>query len=255
MSQVPFTDFSDLFSIFDYTENVIVECAEDMKNSRSYYPGNDQIFKITKHSPRLPPEDANMLYCRVARLLSASKRARPAKQVCVAFLCTQVKSLKEEDYTKLKRVISYKTILHMPPVVGADNSVSLTWNIDTLFTVHPDMESHTGAFLTLRHGSLLSLLFKYKINAESSTEAELVRVDDTMIFVIRMKHFFESRVRFINKNSPFKLLGFNVAFEQDNTSVIQLEKNGWKSSSKKTKHIVVRYFYIIDRLQEGDVSD
>ena len=55
-------------------------------------------------------------------------------------------------------------------------------------------------------------------------------------------------------DSPLKPLGSDVTIEQDNTSAIQLERNGWKSSSKRTKHINVRYFYITDRLKAGDVS-
>ena len=45
-----------------------------------------------------------------------------------------------------------------------------------------------------------------------------------------------------------------MTIEQDNTSAIQLEKNGWKSSNKRTKHINVRYFYITNRLKAGDIS-
>ena len=40
----------------------------------------------------------------------------------------------------------------------------------------------------------------------------------------------------------------------DNTSAIQLEKNRWKSSSRRTKHIDVRYFYVTDRLKMKDIS-
>ena len=79
-------------------------------------------------------------------------------------------------------------------------------------------------------------------------------VDNAMTFVMWMKHFFESQVRSIDVNSPLKPLGSDVTIEQDNTSAIQLERNGWKSSSKRTKHINVRYFYITDRLKAGDVS-
>ena len=71
---------------------------------------------------------------------------------------------------------------------------------------------------------------------------------------MRIKYFFESQVRSINVNSPLKPLGSNVIIEQDNTSAIQLERNRRKSSSKRTKHIDVRYFYITDRLKAGDVS-
>ena len=51
-----------------------------------------------------------------------------------------------------------------------------------------------------------------------------------------------------------KPLRSDVTIEQDNTSAIQLKRNGWKSSSKKTNHINVRYFYITDRLKAGDIN-
>jgi hypothetical protein len=45
----------------------------------------------------------------------------------------------------------------------------------------------------------------------------------------------------------------NILF-QDNKSAILLEKNGKASSSKRTKHINIRYFFITDRVKKGDVS-
>ena len=76
-------------------------------------------------------------------------------------------------------------------MIGAEDSGTLTWNIDASFAAHPDYKSYTGACLTLGHGSVLSISAKQKINTKSSTEAELVGVDDAMTFVIWMKHFFE----------------------------------------------------------------
>ena len=121
----------------------------------------------------------------------ASKRARPDIQVCVAFLCTRVKSPNKQDYKKLGKVISYlKKNVHLPLVIGADDSGTLTWNIDASFAVHPDCKSHTGACLTLVHGSVLSISAKQKINTKSSIKADLVGVDDAMLFFMWMKHFF-----------------------------------------------------------------
>ena len=130
-----------------------------------------------------------------------------------------------------------KESAHLPLVVGADNSGRLTWNINASFSVHPDCKSHTVAYLTLGNGNTLSTSAKKKINTKNSTEAELVGVDDAMTFVIWMEHFFESQVCSVDTNSPLKPLGPDVTIEQDNTSAIQLERNGWKSSSKRTKHI------------------
>jgi len=244
-----------VFTMFDFLEDVIVEAPDDLKKSRSFYPGNDKLFKVNSDSPKLSQERAELFHRIVARLLFASKRARPDIQVCVAFLCTRVKSPNEEDYEKLGRVITYlMNTIHLPLIIGADDSGSMIWNIDASFAVHPDCKSHTGASLTLGHGSALSMSCKQKINTKSSTEAELVGVDDAMTFVMWMKHFFQSQVKQMNEDSKLKPLGSDTIIEQDNTSAIQLEKNGWKSSSRRTKHIDVRYFYVTDRLKKKDIS-
>ena len=101
-------------------------------------------MKVDQDSPSLSPNDAKLFHQHVARLLFASKRARPDIQVCVVFLCTRVKSPNKQDYKKLGRVISYlKETVHLPLVIEANNSGSLTWNIDASFAVHPDCKSHT----------------------------------------------------------------------------------------------------------------
>jgi hypothetical protein len=41
---------------------------------------------------------------------------------------------------------------------------------------------------------------------------------------------------------------------QDNMSAMLLEKNGRASSSKKTRHIHIRYFFVQDKIQSGEVS-
>ena len=40
---------------------------------------------------------------------------------------------------------------------------------------------------------------------------------------------------------------------QDNRSAILLEQNGTRSSSKRTKHINVRYYFITDRINNGEL--
>ena len=41
---------------------------------------------------------------------------------------------------------------------------------------------------------------------------------------------------------------------QDNKSAILIEMNGKFSCSKRTKHINVRYFFIKDRIQNGELN-
>lgn len=75
-----------------------------------------------------------------------------------------------------------------------------------------------------------------------------------MTFVLWMKHFLAEQVRSLPLSSQLHSLGKETIIEQDNTSAIQLERNGWTSSSKRTKHINVRYFFVTNRLGDGDVT-
>ena len=68
------------------------------------------------------------------------------------------------------------------------------------------------------------MCYLYRQNKDH--HSKLVVVDDAMTFVMWIKHFFEPQVRSINVNSPLKPLGSNVTMKQDNTSAVQLERNG-----------------------------
>ena len=94
-----------VFTIFDCLEDVIVEAADDLKNSQLYYPGNNELFKVDYDSPSLLPKDAELFHRHVARLLFTSKRARPDIQVCVVFLCIRVKSPTEQDHKKTEEFL------------------------------------------------------------------------------------------------------------------------------------------------------
>jgi len=84
---------------------------------------------------------------------------------------------------------------------------------------------------------------KHKANARSSTESELIGVDDMMPQVLWTRYFLKSQGYKVNDNLIF----------QDNKSAMLLEWNGKASSSKRTKHINVRYFFITDRIWKGEV--
>ena len=108
-----------------------------------------------------------------------------------------------------------------------------------VFVVHQDMRSHTGAALTMEKGSLISMSVKQKINTKSSTEAELVGVNNVMNFVVWSKLFFDGQFKDYNPATPSSQLGKTNVLLQDNTSVIQLERYGKKYSTKRTRHILI----------------
>ena len=82
----------------------------------------------------------------------------------------------------------------------------------------------------------------------------MVAVDNALTFVMWVKNFLEWQAKDLLDNSKMKNVGKNVIIEQDNTSAIQLERNGVRSSTKRTKHINCCYFYITERIRKGDAS-
>lgn len=58
----------------------------------------------------------------------------------------------------------------------------------------------------------------------------------------------------INSDVPAKLLlGKENILYQDNTSSIKLETNGKCSSTKRMRHIIIRYFMVTDRVKKGEL--
>ena len=111
-----------------------------------------------------------------------------------------------------------------------------------LFIMTRDKRSPAGTRLSLITGVVLSLSCKQKLVTKSSTEAELVEVDDAITFVMWDKYFFEAQAANLPETSKLKNLGKHNLIEQDNISAIQLEKNKKRSSTRQTKHINIKYF-------------
>ena len=106
------------------------------------------------------------------------------------------------------------------------------------------MKSHSGANLSLGGGSPVTVSSKQKINTKSSTEAEVVAVDDLMGHILRTRNFMEAQGIKIRENIVY----------QDNESAMLLESNGIRSSTKRTKHMNVRFFFVRDRIPSKEIK-
>jgi hypothetical protein len=181
-----------------------------------------------------------------AKLLFLGKRAHPDIQTAITFLTTRVKRPDKDDYKKLGRVIKY---LRGSPedlalTLEGDDAHVVKWWVDASFGVHADMKSHTGGTMSLGKGSVYSASIRQKLNTKSSTEAELVGVDDIMSLILWTRYFLCAQGYNVKENKVF----------QDNHSAILLEKNGHRSSSRRTLHINIRYFFVTDRIQSKELS-
>ena len=188
---------------------------------------------------------AQAFHSTVASLLFVSCRARRDIQTAVAFLTTRVKRPDQDDWGKVKRVLQYlKGTRSMPLNLEIDNLQYTKWQVDASHGVHEDCKGHTGAAMTLGKGAKISFSRKQKSNSRSSTETEVIGVDDAMTLVLWSLYFIQAQ------GYPMT----HAIIYQDNKSAIRLEVNGKWSSSKRTKHIKMKYFFVKDKVDQGEVK-
>jgi hypothetical protein len=78
---------------------------------------------------------------------------------------------------------------------------------------------------------------------KSLTEAEIMGVDNSLGYILWARYFMEEQ-------------GYDMELSllyQDNMSALLLEMNGKASSSKRTKHIKVKYFFIKEKVDSGEI--
>ena len=122
----------------------------------------------------------------------------------------------------------------------------MKWYVDASFSVHEDFRSHTGGVLKPSLGGdvLIRGSMRQKLNTRSSTEAELVGADDFMSKIVWTSLFLKMQGLRLERNILF----------QDNKSAILLETKGRSSAGKWMRHLDVRYFFIKDIVDRGNLE-
>jgi hypothetical protein len=232
-------------SMVDYIDCMLAEIPEDMAGESVTLAPN-HLFQVNHNCEKLTEDESVLFHHNFAKLLFLCKRARPDVQPATAFLCTRVKSPNTDDYKKLARVMRYlRATRTMPLTLEATAGINIIkWWVDASYAVHPDMQSHTGAMMTLGQGAVYAMSSRQKLTTRSSTEGELVGVGDAMAQIIWTRYFLEA---------PGYSIKDTIVF-QDNQSAMLLEKNGRASRSKRRRHTNICYFFITDRIANKEMS-
>jgi hypothetical protein len=224
-------------------QKILEEMPEDMDGTANS-PAADHLFQIVDGIEDLDEPTKEFFHSTVAKLLFLCKRGRPDIQTAIAFLCTRVKQPTRHDYNKLSRAIKYlRKTKDLVLRLSADNLNIIKWWIDASYGVHHYMRSHTGGVMSTGTGAAYSTSKKQKLNTKSSTEAELIGIDDVLPQALWTKYFLEAQG-----------YGTDTLLHQDNQSTIKLSENGKASSGKGTRHINIRYFFITDRIARKEVA-
>jgi hypothetical protein len=231
-------------SMFDYIDELLKECPDDLMKGAASSGASAHLYQVDPKANKLDSETAILYHHLTAKLLYLSKRTRPDLQTPVSFLSTRVLSPDVDDWKKLGRCLRFlRNTKDDPHILESDGSGVIRWWVDASFAVHPDMRSHTGATMSLGKGSVYSVSRRQRLNTTSSTEAELVGVSDVMGLILWTRRFLKAQGYTVSDNVVY----------QDNQSAMLLENNGHMSSSKRTRHIDIRYFFVTDNVKNKNL--
>jgi hypothetical protein len=197
-------------------------------------PAANHLFTVNANAVKLDSAEKNLFHSNVAKLLYLSKRTRADILLPISFLATRVQAPDVDDLAKLNRVYKYLNATSdlgirleigdpdnddSPPLIDAENSLSINAYIDASHGVHSDFRGHTG------------------------TETETIAYSDTASRPIWSRDFLVAQGY---KVPPAKIY-------QDNMSTIALATRGI-ASSDRTRHVAIRCAWLKDRHDTGEIE-
>jgi hypothetical protein len=208
-------------------------------------PATNELFLLDEESPLLDTKGKEEFHSKVAKIMYLAKRARPDVLTACSFLSTRINEATEEDMRKIDRVFKYLngTSELVTRLKATSDCFNIHCYVDASFGVHKDGKGHTGCILTLGGGPIYVRSAKQRLVAKSSSEAELIALSDEVSQAIWCKNFIEVQGY---KCGP-------VAVYQDNKSTIAIAEKG-KHTAHTTRHINIRYFFIKDRVESGEIK-
>jgi Reverse transcriptase (RNA-dependent DNA polymerase) len=228
----------------EYVKMVLHELPDEMIGTATT-PAASYLFDINGDSEILDDDKKSTFVHYVMQLLYLSQRGRPDIRTAISFLCTRLTQPTDDDYKKLIQVLKYlQGTVDLPLILSGENGNVLQWWVDASFGVHGDMKGHSGGTLSMGSGSVYSTSTKQKMVTRISTESEVVGVYNILPQIIWTANFIRDQ-------------GYPVdcsVLYQDNQSAMLLETNGRKSSTKRTPHMNLRYFYIKDSVDSKAIK-
>ena len=227
-----------------FTDEMLGGCGIDLTKGAAT-PASDNLFVTREEAEKLTESEAVWFHRLTAQMLYLAKRTRPETLTAVAFLVTRVTKCDKDDLGKLKRLLLYVNGTRERGIVlrPGTRGVQLRIFVDAAYGVHSDGRSASGSVISLGEaGPIHVKSCKQKIVTKSSTEAELVATSDSC-------------------NTPFQVRRFLIAqghecgpviLYQDNLSCMHLLAKG-KASSERSRHIAIRYFWLKERVDEGEI--
>jgi hypothetical protein len=189
-----------VISMAEYMSQLVDKLPRSI-TKKAKLPAAENLFG-TGNGIRLDKEQAKVFHTWVAKTLFACKQVRPNIHVAEPLLCTRVRDPNEDDWKKPIRLLEYiNSTRDNVLTLSANDLQVIKWYANASFAVHANFKSHTGAIMSYGNGATMTMFRKQKLNTRSSTEAELVGVDEAVNMILWTKLFVSEQGYHVEKNT------------------------------------------------------
>jgi hypothetical protein len=227
--------------------------------SISVNPASHKLFETTVNDDMYLKYDENFVglvktkspkdFLSILMTINYLTLSRADLLLPVSYLCTRVSNPNLDDWKKLYRIMFYLNGTIDFNLILKPNDLILKCQSDASFAVHSDRKSHTGVICYFgdiskyASGIISAYSNKQKLNSKSSFESEILALNSGVDEVVFLKRLLDE----IGIPQP------TIAVFQDNQSTIYSISTG-STNHKRTKHIDVKYFYLKNRIDLGQIK-
>lgn len=187
---------------------------------------------------------------KVMKLMYLAKRTRPDILLAVSFLSTKIQKPKPIHIKHLNRIFRYISTTPTKGITLKPTSLQLHAYVDAAYSVHSeDFHSHSGVMFSLgsNGGPIFAKSVKQRMISRSSTDAEVIAVYDALPDMIWLRTLLMELCP--NREDVRK----PIIVHQDNQSTITLCNNGVSGRKGKSKHLLLRYYYIKEKISNNEI--
>ena len=167
-----------IFRYIDEVFNAFYKVGPKGKGVKSSTAPNN-LFVVNKDCKKLDQEKVVGFHNLVVKALYATKMARPGTFISIKFLTTTVRSPNTEYWAKLVHLFQYIRGTHkLFLTLSANGSGILKCWVNASFSVHLNMQVHSGGGLSLGRVFPIVVSTKQNLNTKISMDTEIAGVDD-----------------------------------------------------------------------------
>lgn len=224
-----------------YLDGKVKKFLSTIPNTLPATPAGDDLTS-NPVSPAIPTKDYLSL---VMSLMYLGRFTRPDILLPVTYLASRSATPTQADYKKLIRILCYAHRTRRTKMVFS-RTADLIARIyaDASHHFHRDSKGHGGIFITLGSAPVLGKSFKLRLTTRSSTESELVALEEAVTFAIWYKRLLVELG--IGRKHP-------ITIHQDNLSTMDIANKGGGQFSRN-KHIGNRHALVTENITNRNVT-